>query len=125
MKTFEEQAKADAIRMAQSSAHYGNALAQSNIDQSYGRPKYGNDYLDPDRPLTGRAGDYLTGYEGSRCDRIDVTCRAIPDHICGICYHDKSEAGTCSREFCPEHKHHDLTGVDLDEFSKFCEEIGE
>lgn len=60
------------LKTYMSSAHYGNALARPNIDPSFGRPKYGAGYLDPDRPLTGKPGDYLTGYEGSRCDRIDV-----------------------------------------------------
>ena len=49
-----------------------NRIAHNHsIDQSWGRKKYGDTYLDTDRPLTGKFMHYLTDEYGSEC--IDVT----------------------------------------------------
>ena len=93
----------------ESSVYYGNSLANANTG-----PRYGDTTLDPDRKLTGKFQDYLTG--------LIPSAKTIPDHICGICYHDKSEAGTCSIESCLERNHNDFyTGG----FRKECEDIGD
>jgi len=72
--------------------------------------------LNSDRPLTGRARDYLTRWDGgSECD--DLTSKVYIGWDLA--------SGPDQTEYALHNPDGTIHSIDLDEFRKFCEDIGE
>jgi len=92
------------------------AIAQSqSLANANAGPKYGDKSLNPDRPLTGKPEHYLTGYEGSRCDDLTNKIFIGIDFASGESETEYAKVD-CNGKFQP---------INVEEFRKFCEEIGE
>ena len=78
--------------------------------------------LNPDRPLTGEPEHYLTGYEGARCDRLDVLPKPDPRLEIDAFMDGHSEGMAAGMTLMDQSMEEARTGINLDKINRVSDE---